>query len=91
VGMDLYPYTYSLGIRYPADINYPSAYYNNSIQYQTTILLHFKKKSFQSYQMIILTPNNISWIKLIFLEIYNDVLNLDDPYVRYSSGNRYKY
>jgi hypothetical protein len=42
VGMDLYPYPYPPGIRYPVDTRYPPAYYNFSIKHQTTILLHFK-------------------------------------------------
>jgi hypothetical protein len=40
--MDLYPYPYPLGIRYPVDTRYPPAHYNFSIKHQTTILLHFK-------------------------------------------------
>jgi hypothetical protein len=32
VGMDLYPYSYPLGIHYPVDTRYPPAYYNFSIQ-----------------------------------------------------------
>jgi hypothetical protein len=40
--MDLYPYPYPPGIRYPVDTRYPPAYYNFSIKHQTTILLHFK-------------------------------------------------
>jgi hypothetical protein len=40
--MDLYPYPYPPGIRYPVDTHYPPAHYNFSIKHQTTILLHFK-------------------------------------------------
>jgi hypothetical protein len=40
--MDLYPYPYPSGIRYPVDIRYPPAHYNFNIKHQTTILLHFK-------------------------------------------------
>jgi hypothetical protein len=40
--MDLYPYPYLSGIRYPANTRYPSAHYNFSIQHQTTILSNFK-------------------------------------------------
>ena len=40
--MDLYPYPYPSGIRYPADTRYPPAHYNFSIQQQTIILSHFK-------------------------------------------------
>jgi hypothetical protein len=37
--MDLYPYPYQSGIRYPVDTR---AHYNFSIKHQTIILLHFK-------------------------------------------------
>jgi hypothetical protein len=40
--MDMYPYPYPPGIRYPMDTRYPPAHYNFSIHHQTTILSHFK-------------------------------------------------
>jgi hypothetical protein len=40
--MDLYPYPYPLGIRYPVNTCYPPAHYNFNIKHQTTNLLHFK-------------------------------------------------
>jgi hypothetical protein len=42
VGMDVYPYPYPPGIRYPVDTRYPPTHYNFSIKHQTTFLLHFK-------------------------------------------------
>jgi hypothetical protein len=40
--MDLYPYTYLLGIRYPMDTRYPPVHYNFSNHHKTTILSYFK-------------------------------------------------
>jgi hypothetical protein len=62
-GMDLYPYPYPSGIRYPADTRYPLAHYNFSIQHQQQFYHISKTVIILAHQMIISTPNNMSWIK----------------------------
>jgi hypothetical protein len=54
-----------------------------------------KLLSFQQHQMIISTPNNMSWIKNKKIRIYDNILNPNSPRVIYPLGNvmntRYPY
>jgi hypothetical protein len=64
VGMDMYPYLYTSGIRYPVDTRYPPAHYNFSIEHQITILLYFKIIIIPIALNDNLAPNNMLWIKI---------------------------
>jgi hypothetical protein len=85
--MDLYPYLYSLGIRYLMDTRYPPTHYNFSIQHQTTILSYFKI-------IIISAASNNNFSTKQFgmdkkkwkIRIFDNILNLDGPHIRYPLG-----
>jgi hypothetical protein len=49
--MDLYPYPYPSGIRYPADTRYPPAHYNFSINI---------KQQFYHFSKIIIIPSSLN-------------------------------
>jgi hypothetical protein len=62
--MDMYPYPYPPGIRYPVDTRYPPAHYKFSNKQQKTISSHFEIIIILVASNDNLAPNNMLWIRI---------------------------
>jgi hypothetical protein len=91
MGMDLYPYPYPSGIRYPVDIRYLLVHYNFNIQHQKPISSHFKIIIIPVASNDNFSTNNMAWMKNKKMRIYDNILNPNGPHVRYPLGNGYGY